>query len=201
MIEEYKSKQGTDHATESGFVHFWSNLQDLLAEIIHTNLALVAPDAKTLIEPSRITDFCYEFIRLNPEVEEGDTLLAPYHCVTKAVARCREESFREMPYQCEHDFCFHLFPVQDPENPESWMILVVGPYLIGERGTEKHYREFCGSRRLDPELFCDQVREIRVYSQDGIEYTVNFIRNLLQGWDAKQDPLKKISFEDTIFPF
>ena len=160
------------------FLHFWEKLQILLSEILRTNLSLFDLNGHCMLSPSQATAFCDEFTNSHP-----------FECVLNALSTIRKRDQREIFVRCDHGLHFMTFSIAMTPGGEMDAVLIFGPYLVGERDSEKNYREICRQKKWNPEIFCDLIREIRVFSTEGLDTAQSFIHALLEAWNSKEQDL------------
>lgn len=149
----------------------WQKIQDLFAEIIGANLWLIEPCGIRLTTPTKVSGSCSDFSqsRSSPKTTAVD-------CISKAFQSCVQQ--KENTYQCPHSLNYFSLPIQ--YHKETIGIIVIGPIVVGKREGEKTYAALCEKLDIDPEIFLDRVREIKIFSYNGIKIVLDFLRELMQ---------------------
>ncbi|MBI4358212.1 MAG: PocR ligand-binding domain-containing protein [Candidatus Omnitrophica bacterium] len=149
----------------------WQQIQDLFAEIIGANLSFIDPSGTPFSKPSEVTGFCSDFsiptIRLKSR---------PVECAFQAFQNWNER--QQHAYQCPHRLNFFSLPVRLRD--ETIGVVTVGPFLVAKREEEEIYRATCAEHHIDPEPFLDRLREIKIFSHNGIRVITDFLKELTQ---------------------
>ena len=144
----------------------WQSIQHLLGQVVGVNLSLLDSSGNQTLPPCRISGFCSEFVHYLPAVPAEP----PNDCPAQAVAYYLTQN--EPFYQCPHGLNFTVVKIAEDA---FW---VIGPILVGVRQSQEIYTQNCLNNGIDPELFCDRVREIKVFSHQGIRNLLNFCARL-----------------------
>lgn len=149
----------------------WQKIQNLFAEIISANLWLIELSGNCLTTPSKVGISCSDFppSQRNQETKHVD-------CVYKAFQKWRQE--KEGDFRCPHHFSFFSLPIGTKQ--ETVGVITVGPVLVGKREDEKTYRTLCEKSGLDFQMFMDRIREMRLFSYNGVRIVIDFLRELMQ---------------------
>ena len=144
----------------------WEKIQQSLAEVLLTNLSLFRY-GRYLIPPSQVTAFCRDLARYeNPNPSVPACSIAACQAFLE-----RQERF----YACPHGFSFAAMRFSGTD-----AILIAGPFYLGKREDEKTARERSETLKIDPELFRDRIREIKVFSRVGIQKVMDFSASVIQ---------------------
>lgn len=150
---------------------WWQRIQDLFAEIIGANVTFFTSLGTHLSTPSQVAPSCLDLAQ-----PTGTTFSGEFDCVAQAfqnVVRDKQHSF-----SCSHGLHFFATDFQPDEHKVGGV--VVGPLLIGKREEESVYRELCEKLAIDPDVFCDRIREIKVFSFHGIQVVLDFLREMTE---------------------
>ena len=149
----------------------WQKIQDLFAKIIGANLWLIQPSGTSLATPSKVSASCTDFTQ-----SQSTPKATAVDCTLKALQAWTHK--KENTYNCPHHLNYFSLPVYC--NDETIGVAVVGPVLIGKREDEKTYRGMCEKLGIDSEVFLDRIREIKIFSYNGIRIVIDFLRELTQ---------------------
>lgn len=148
----------------------WKKLQDLLAQVIGFNLNFLDAAGSPLVTPSQVTPFCADFVQSLDSKKACEI-----DCAAMAYQHFRDK--KQQTYQCPHGLCFAAAKILRHENLLA--LLLIGPLLAGGRKQESIYRIHCEEQRIDADLFCDRIREIKVSSHHGMRLLRDFFQALL----------------------
>ncbi len=149
----------------------WQKIQDLFAEIIGANLWLIEPSGIRLTTPSKISGSCSDFSQ-----SKTSPKTTPVDCVLKTFQNWTQHN--ETTYRCPHSLNYFSLPIRC--NNETISLIVIGPVLVGKKETEKTYTALCEKLDIDSEIFLDRIREIKMFSHNGIKIVLDFLRELTQ---------------------
>ncbi|MBI4000034.1 MAG: PocR ligand-binding domain-containing protein [Candidatus Omnitrophica bacterium] len=149
----------------------WQKIQDLFAEIVGANLWLLEPQGSSLTNPSQISCSCsdlnsYQKLRKTAQVD----------CVFKAFQHWVQT--KEITFSCPHRLSYLISPIRYNETTVG--AILVGPVLVGKRERESAYHAVCERESIHFDLFLDRIREIKVFSHNGIRVVIDFLQELTQ---------------------
>lgn len=147
----------------------WKKLQELLAELIGANVSILDSFGSFLTPPTQTTPFCSDFVQ---PLDAAPSSEPP--CCVKACQHFQEQ--HEELYVCSHGLGYASTEIQKDKNQLG--LLVMGPLLVGGRAKEEAFRKRCEKQKIDPEVFCDRIREITVFSHRRIRLLINFFKTL-----------------------
>ncbi|MCM8776313.1 MAG: PocR ligand-binding domain-containing protein [Candidatus Omnitrophica bacterium] len=165
----------------------WQHLQDLLSQTIKANISLFDGVGNYLTKPSQVTGFCADFVRP----------VAPH---VKPEIRCVMHAFQhfqlhesERIYTCPHKLRFANSKIK--RGDKTAFVIVIGPILIGSRPNNDICRAHCKELGIDPEIFCDRIREIPLFSHQGLQIVTEFTEYLHQYLRLDESVEEKPSLE------
>jgi len=149
----------------------WQKIQDIFAEIVGANLWLIEPSGIRLTIPSKASASCSDIAQ-----PQSSPKLNPVDCVVKALQNWTQR--KEESYKCSHHLNYLSLPVRC--NDQTIGVIIVGPVIVGKREDEKTYETLCKNLEIDSEVFLDRVREIKIFSYNGVKTVLDFLRTLTQ---------------------
>lgn len=171
MILTPHIKSGRSAGEVSPDLEKWSHLQSYLSQVIGTNIAVLNHRGEYLSEPSRVSGYCRDMIR-----PISDLSSRYVDCLGKA---CREiEERQEELYQCSHGLYYTGIKMKHTARSEA--MLMIGPFLVGFRESEEQNRILCAKLNIEPDCFCDRIREIKLFSHTGMRSILDFAKALLE---------------------
>ena len=149
----------------------WHKIQDLFAEIIGANLNLINPQGKSLAPSSRVSPSCFDL-----EHPKAGPSFSLTDCERGALRFW--SSRKGDTYRCPHGLSFFTLPIRHAR--ETVALITVGPLVVGKRESERACRILCRKQGIHFNPFMDRVREIRLFSQNGIRVVIDFLRELTE---------------------
>ncbi len=149
----------------------WQKIQDLFSEIVGANLWLIEPSGTSLTIPSKVNGSCPDIAQAKSSPKAN-----PVDCIFKALQSWNQQ--KEHSYKCTHNLNYFPLPVRC--NEQIIGVIVVGPVIVGKREDKKTYEALCENLEIDSEIFLDRVREIKIFSYNGIKTVLDFLRTLTQ---------------------
>ena len=149
----------------------WQKIQDLFSEIIGANLWLIEPSGIRLTNSSKVSASCSDLAQT-----KSSSKSSAVDCASKALQNWIQK--KDDTYKCTHGLSYFSLPLRC--NEEAIGIIVVGPVLVGKREDEKAYAAVCEKLGLDSEIFFDRIREVKIFSYNGIRVVLDFLRELTQ---------------------
>lgn len=148
----------------------WQRIQNLLSEVIGANLCLFDYQMPAPLTHSHTTPYCFALEQsLAP-----DAAVRPKDCAVEAFHRKKDNG--ENSYTCTHGLSYFMTDICSEDRTVG--MLVLGPVLIGKRSPDFLYHQICQERSLDPEIFCDRIREIKVFSHRGVKVACDFLEEM-----------------------
>lgn len=149
----------------------WQKIQDLFAKIVGANLWLIQPSGSSLATPSKVSGSCSDFTQ-----SKNSSKPTSVDCAFKTFQNWDHK--KQSTYDCPHRLNYFSLPVYC--NEETIGVIVVGPVLVGKREDEKTYQALCEKLGIDAEVFLDRIREVKIFSYNGIHVVIDFLRELTQ---------------------
>lgn len=150
----------------------WRKIHYQLAEIIGANLCLYDFETDAPIVHSHATPYCFNLARpLSPEPPA-----ASQDCLGKAYWQRRKNG--EVFDRCGHGLFYFMTDVFDGKKPVGMFVL--GPLIIGKRESSAAYEKICAETGINPEVFCDRIREVNVFSHRGVKVACDFLKEIVQ---------------------
>ena len=150
----------------------WQRLQDLFAEIIGSNVSFFTPVGTYLNKPSQVTPSCSDLAKPLSTAPSS----TEFECVSQSFQNALRD--KQHSFSCVHGL--HFFVAGFQSELRSVGGVVVGPLLIGKREDESVYRKTCETLSVDPDVFCDRIREIKVFSFHGVQVVLDFLREMTE---------------------
>ena len=147
-------------------------MQDLFAEIIGSNVSFFTPVGTYLNKPSQVTPSCSDLAKPLSTAPSS----TEFECVNQSFQNALRD--KQHSFSCIHGLHFFAAGFQ----PELRGIggVVIGPLLIGKREDESAYRKICETLSIDPDVFFDRIREIKVFSFHGVQVVLDFLREMTE---------------------
>jgi len=147
----------------------WRNVQSRLSKLIGANLHFIPP-----IEAFR----CFSANNY-PSCSDLVTSASP-----SEISRCINEAFkfgmvqRKSTITCVHRMHYTVTQIQ--MSSQFVGTILIGPVILGKRESPEMYGKMCEEFGFEKEQFLDRVREIRLFSFNGIQSIVECLEEVVK---------------------
>jgi ligand-binding sensor protein len=146
----------------------WQKIQDLFADVMGITIRMVDAHGVLLTKPSKPVRIC-ELILMNNKKKCLD-------CLKNHIEHFLDRQTEELV--CAAGFPNFVIPIII-EDSEIIGFLVVGPVLLGMRGSEEHYKETAQFLRLELDDFMDALREVKIVSYQTIGSIIALLKDAI----------------------
>jgi len=146
----------------------WQSIQDHFSQVLRVNLRLVDEAGAFITKPSMNLGLCDEIMRHSTK--------EPYLCnCHREILNKNDKDWKE-EHICPADVHRFFIPLQTKQ--ETLATLIVGPVILGKRKEDSWYNELAQRLGVDSSEFLNAIREIRVFSFNGIKSVIELLHDI-----------------------